>query len=122
MTATNTASDSVMDALRRGMEGRDAALLADLYANDAELRVVDKTHPPSAPLELRGRAAIAKMLNDVCSREMTHRIEQTVVGADRLAFTEACAYPDGVRVLCSSVVELRDGTIARQVNVQAWDE
>jgi ketosteroid isomerase-like protein len=123
MVATSaTPTAAVMDALRRGTEGRDAALLAGLYAEDATLRVVDEAHPPGAPLELRGRPAIAAMLADVCARDMTHRIEQTVVGDGQLAFTEDCVYPDGVRVLCAAVVELRDGKIARQTNVQAWDE
>jgi hypothetical protein len=40
---------------------------------------------------------------------------------DRLAFTQACAYPDGTRVFCSAMIELEQGKIARQTNVQAWD-
>jgi hypothetical protein len=53
---------------------------------------------------------------------MTHTLEQTVFGDNRLAFTEACLYPDGTRVLCSALAELKDGKIDRQTSVQAWDE
>jgi len=41
---------------------------------------------------------------------------------DRLAFTQSCAYPDGLKVYCSAMIELKDGKIARQTMVQAWDE
>jgi hypothetical protein len=53
---------------------------------------------------------------------MTHRLEQLVLGDGSAAFTEACQYPDGTRVLCAALLELRDGKIARKVGVQAWDE
>ena len=52
---------------------------------------------------------------------MTHRVEMQVVGDGGAAFTEACRYPDGTNVLCAAVLELRDGRIARELGVQAWD-
>ena len=112
----------ISDTLRQATEQRNAELLISLYADDAELRVVDRNRMPSSPLLLRGKVAIAEFFKDVCGRDMTHRIEQQVVGDNRLAFLEACDYPDGCHVLCASVVELRAGKIVRQVSVQAWDE
>ncbi len=53
---------------------------------------------------------------------MTHRIENEVVGQDRIAFSEACEYPDGIRVRAAATLDVRDGQIVRQVNVEAWDE
>jgi hypothetical protein len=53
---------------------------------------------------------------------MTHRIEGEVVGDERVAFNEACEYPDGTRVLGATTLEVRDGKIVRQVNVEAWEE
>jgi hypothetical protein len=38
------------------------------------------------------------------------------------AFTVACLYPDGTNVLCATVLELENGSIARQTVVQVWDE
>jgi hypothetical protein len=52
---------------------------------------------------------------------MTHHVEMQVVGHGGAAFTEACRYPDGTNVLCVAVLELREGLIAREVGVQAWD-
>ncbi|MDQ3285138.1 MAG: hypothetical protein M3P92_05450 [Actinomycetota bacterium] len=53
---------------------------------------------------------------------MTHRIENEVVGKDRIAFNEACEYPNGIRVLTAAALDVRNGKIYRQVNVEAWDE
>jgi hypothetical protein len=53
---------------------------------------------------------------------MTHSVENEVVGDNRIAFFEACEYPDGTHVLGAETLELRDGKIVRQVNVEAWDE
>ena len=71
---------------------------------------------------LRGKEEITEYLRDVCSRAMTHHIENEVIGEDRVAFNEACEYPDGTRVLTAMTLDVRDGKVVRQVNVEAWDE
>ena len=109
-------------AIKQAIEGRDGRMLASFYADDAVVRVIDRNNPPSKPREIRGRAAIDQFWDDICSRAMTHKVETTVAEANRLAFTQACAYPDGAMVLCMSTLELKDGMIARQTVVQAWDE
>ncbi len=111
-----------LEAMRRGIEGRDADLLIGLYADDAELRIVNKITPPSSPRELHGKEEITEYLRDVCGRAMTHHIENEVIGGERVAFNEACEYPDGTRVLSATTLEVRDGKVARQVSVEAWDE
>ncbi len=110
------------EALRRAIEQSDFDSLVSLYADDAELYSVNRNTPPSSPEVLRGKEAIAERLEDVCGRDMTHRVENEVVGADRIAYNEMCEYPDGVRVFCAATLEVRGGEIVRQVNVEAWDE
>jgi hypothetical protein len=110
------------EALRRGIEERDASALLGLYAEDAELHVVDRNDQPSKPKIIRGRRAIGEYLADVCGRDMTHTIERLVVGDTGAAFIQVCQYPSGARVLCTAVLDLRDGLIIRQSGVQAWDE
>ena len=71
----------------------------------------------------RGKELIAEHLSDVCGRNITHRIENEVVGKDRIAFNEACEYPDGIRVLTgAATLDVRDGKIYSQVSAEAWDE
>ncbi|MFD9486858.1 nuclear transport factor 2 family protein [Streptomyces sp. NPDC059991] len=110
------------ETLRRGIEGHDAKTLLSLYADDAEIRVVDRNTQPSHPMVMHGQGEISKMLDDVYGREMTHKLEQCVVQGDTVAFTESCEYPDGVRVLANSMMSLKDGKIVEHTLVQAWDE
>ena|SRR5437899_3238041 len=110
------------EALRRGIEDRDASALLSLYSDDAEIRMIDHQTQPSHPKVLHGRSAISDMLADVYGRDMTHKLESVVVDGDHVAFMESCRYPDGVRVLATSVADLRDGRIVDQTSIQAWDE
>ena len=110
------------EALRRGIEDQDASALLSLYADDARMRVVDRNTQPSHPKVMHGREQIRAMLDDVYSRDMTHKLEQCVIQGDQVAFTESCQYADGVRVLATSMMSLRDGKIADQTVLQAWDD
>lgn len=110
------------EALRRAEEQHDLDAMLDLYADDAEIRIINRNTPPSSPYVLRGKEEIAEYLKDVFSRDMKHRVENEVVGENRLAFNVDCEYPDGIRVLAAETAEVRDGKIVRQTEVVAWDE
>lgn len=120
MSQTTKAVDGA--AIKQAIEGRDGRMLAGFYADDAVVRVIDKNNPPSRPREVHGRAAIATFWDDICSRAMTHKIENTIANGNSLSFTQACAYPDGTKVFCAAIVSLKNGRIAEQTLVQAWDE
>jgi ketosteroid isomerase-like protein len=109
-------------ALKRAVEERDAEAQLALYADDAEVRLVDRVNTPRSPRVLRGREEIRDWLEDICARDMTHVVQTPVLGEDALAFIEVCRYPDGTNVLCVTVAELSDRRIVRQVAIQAWDE
>ena len=120
--ATQASGGMDFEALRRAIEERDAETLIGFYADDAEIRAVNKNTTPSSPQVLRGKEDISGYLRGVFGREMTHSVENEVVGDDRIAFFEACEYPDGTRVLGAETLELREGKIVRHVTVEAWDE
>jgi ketosteroid isomerase-like protein len=122
MTEQRVTGKLDFEDLRRAQEQRDLDAMLDLYAEDAEIHIVNRNTPPSSPYVLRGKEAIAEYLRDVFGRDMSHSIENEVVGEDRLAFNVACEYPDGTRVLASENLEVRDGKVVRQVEVVAWDE
>jgi hypothetical protein len=107
--------------LKQAIENREAQTLIGFYADNATIRIIDRDHPPSQPMELNGKTEIARYYDDVCGRAMTHRVDAAVADAQHLAFTQACAYPDGARVFCTAMLDLADGKIVRQVSVQAWD-
>jgi len=50
------------------------------------------------------------------------RIDSGVADGNNLAYTQACAYPDGTKVFCAAMLELKDGKVIRQTAVQVWDE
>ena len=109
-------------AIKQAIETRDGRMLAGFYADHAVTRVIDRNNPPSRPREIKGKAAITAFWADICGRAMTHRVDVSIAEGDKLAFTQACAYPDGARVFCASIVRLEDGLISDQTIVQAWDE
>ena len=53
------------EELRRAEEQRDLDAMLDLYADDAEVRIVNRVTPPSSPYVLRGKQEIAEYLRDV---------------------------------------------------------
>jgi ketosteroid isomerase-like protein len=124
MSTLQTAPGFDTETLRRGVEERDAAALRGLYAPDAVMTLVDRRDQPSRPRTLNGAAEIAAYLDDISGRDMEHTLERVLVDAtgEHAAYLEACRYPDGVRVLCATVLDLRDGRIIRQSCVSAWDE
>ena len=120
MTEQKTGFD--YEALRRAVEARDAETLLGFYAEEAEIKAISKDARPGSPRVVSGKDAVEEYLRDVYSRDMTHHLEDEVLGEERVAFHEACRYADGTRVYAAVMLELRDGKIQRQTNVEAWDE
>jgi hypothetical protein len=117
---TDTAN--ACETLKRAIITRDADLAASVYAQDAELVVINRNYPPSRPLILRGYPAALDLWRDICGKEMTHSITATVIGQDGFAIRESCAYADGGRVVGHVIAELRNGLIVRHLSVDCWDE
>jgi ketosteroid isomerase-like protein len=122
VTEQKSTSAFDFEVLRQAIENLDANRLVSLYADDAEMLTVNRYTTPSSPKVLKGKEEIAEHLRDVCGRAMTHRVENEVIGENRVAFNEACEYPDGTRVLAAMTLEVRNGKVVHQVNVEAWDE
>jgi ketosteroid isomerase-like protein len=109
-------------ALRAAIENGDADSLIGMYADDAEVKVMDKLHQPSHPLVFHGKDEVAGYWQDVCGRAMSHTVERIARDGDTVAYSEACRYPDGTRVQCLAFLDIKDGKIVRQFGIQTWDE
>src|SRR5471030_2596910 len=92
---TGAEEEAVLEAIRSGYKDRDAALLTSVYDDNAEYTIVNRNNPPAKRLVLRGREAIRRMFEDMCSREMTHQFANTMVGEGAIAYSTLCQYPDG---------------------------
>ena len=120
MSTTTTTFDLARFA--RAAEERDAATQLSMYGPDATVTIVDRITQPGSPRVLHTHDAIKDWLEDICGRDMTHKVTHRVNGEDGAAFTLACRYPDGTQVLCASVIELEGGQVSDQAVVQVWDE
>ena len=122
MTQQNSDRGLDLETLCLGIESSDPDLLLSFYADDARLSIVNTDTPHAPPFELHGKGEIAKHLRATFGQEASHRVEQdAAVSEDRVTFREACEYSDGGRVWVETTLELRDGKIARQVDVVESD-
>jgi hypothetical protein len=106
---TSTTSAAGIAGLTTAIESRDA---------DA---ILGCDHPPTAPAVYRGRDEIGAYYRDVCGRNIQHEVRDAVSTESGLGFAQHCRYPDGARVVCTTVASLQDGRIDRQTAVQVWD-
>ena len=119
MTTTGTTFD--LAALGRTVQERDAAGQLAFYADDAVVEIVDREHPPSAPLRYSGLDAIREYVEDLSSRDMTHSVQHALSDGETASLWIDCQYPNGTRVRCAGAIEVREGKIARLDVVQEWD-
>ena len=117
----STKHADAIDIINQAHHRREPNELLDLLADDAELVQYDMDRL-SEPRTLSGRAEIEPMMRDVFGRDMVHEVGEFVVGEDRISYMVFCEYPDGKRVVGSTVCDLRDGRIVRIVNHVSWDE
>jgi hypothetical protein len=84
--------------------------------------LLDRDHPPSAPLTLSGREAIHAYYRDVCGRNIQHTVPVLIQAGNGFAFQQECRYVDGgSRVVCLAVATVVDGLISHQTGSQTWD-
>lgn len=119
-TQTDTPFD--IDRYTQAVETADIDAIMTQYSDDAEMEMFDRRTPPSTPTVLHGKDEIDASLREVFSLEMTHEVLQCVADSEHVAYTERCTYPDGNKVMSMTMLDLRDGRIAHQSMVQAWDE
>ena len=119
MTArTQTRLD--FDVLKRRMESWDVEALLALYADDFEQVEMDDATPPAAP-RVRHKNDFAGMFQHCHDAAVRITLDNPVIDGDRLACTITCHLDDDRRVVANSIMELRDGQITRQFDVQARD-
>ena len=119
---TPTAARFELARFSRALEERDGETQIAMYAPDAVVTIVDRMTQPGSPRMLSGVDQIRSWIEDVSHRDMTHRVVRSVSDDHAGALAEECRYADGTNVLCTTVFELEDGSIARQTVAQVWDE
>jgi ketosteroid isomerase-like protein len=120
---TDRASTQAFDfaAFRTAFEAKDVPVWLAFYAPDAEWIEYRHNAPPRSPNVMRGHEQIGAFLRGVAGLGVQLAIADEVIGGDRIAFAVTATLPDGRRVIEHVLLHLRDGLIARQVDVEAWD-
>ena len=100
-----------LDGLSHAIGARDARYQLALYADAAEVEIVDADHP-AVPLQvLHGKADIATWLDSRSSGEVRHEVRDAVAQHDRVRFTEECWYPDGTDLRYECRADVQRGQI-----------
>jgi ketosteroid isomerase-like protein len=109
--STQTTFD--LSGLSKAIQSGDCRYQLALFADDAEVKIVDGTQP-TAPLGvLRGKPAIEKWLATMSSRAAQFRVRDAIASRDRVHYTEECRYRDGSELLFEYSAEVRRGQISR---------
>jgi hypothetical protein len=110
------------NTLKTAVETRDVEKLLPLYGPDATVMVVNKHTTPSRPYQTESRSELETYFGDVCARDITHDVGNEVIGANRVAYTEMCEYPEGSKVFTANYLDIDDGVIVKHTIVETWDE
>jgi ketosteroid isomerase-like protein len=110
-----------IDALKRGYEEWDLDALLGLYADEVELVQIDRDNPPSSPRTRHGKDMFRGMFEHCAAAGVKATVENVVAGGDRAAATITCEFPGGRKVVANSALELEDGQIVRELDVQSGD-
>jgi hypothetical protein len=106
--------------LKRSFESWDLETLLALYAEDVEQIEMDDVTPPRDP-RIRHKDDLRQIFENGCRAGVKITVDNGVVGDDRAACTFTCSFDDGRRIVANSILDLRDGQIVRQFDVQARD-
>jgi len=107
--STQTSFD--LPGLSRAIQSQDRRYQLALYADNAELEILDGNHL-GAPLQvLHGKPEIAKWLDAMSSRAVSYKVRDAVGGPAGVKFIEECVYPDGNTLVFECTAEVSRGQI-----------
>jgi hypothetical protein len=99
------------------IESGDTSHQLALYADCAEMQIIDPDRPVHAPQVLRGRPAIAAWIGGVYSRHEIHRVVDFTADSESLVLIEECQGPGGARFRFARSVQVSGGQITRETAV-----
>jgi len=103
-----------LDGFSHAIGSRDARYQLALYADNAEVEIVDADHP-EVPLQvLRGKSDIREWLDSMSSGAVRYEVKDAVAHQHGLRFTEECRYPDGTDLRYECRAEVYRGQITHE--------
>jgi hypothetical protein len=106
--------------LKQSFESWDLETLMGLYHEDLEQIEMDEVTPPAAPRR-RTKDDLRTIFTRASGAGVKITVDNGIVDGDRAACTFTCHFDNGRRVVANAILDLRDGQIVRQFDVQARD-
>jgi SnoaL-like domain len=106
--------------LKQSFETWDLETLRELYADDLEQVEMDEVTPPANP-RTRTKEELLTIFTRASGAGVKITVDSGIVDGDRAACTFTCHFDNGRCVVANSILDLRDGQIVRQFDVQARD-
>jgi hypothetical protein len=103
-----------LDGLSRAIESGNAGYQLALYANDAEVQIIDSNDPGCCPQVLHGKDAIGTWINDMLAQCVRPTVTHPVLACDHLALVEELHTPDGTNLLYECTAEVHGGQIIKE--------
>ena len=116
-TAMSTRLGFDLDGLRRAIESGDAPYRTALYADTAELRIVDSDQPAQPPQILHGRSAIAGWIESMYGADDTHRVLESAADGEQIRVVEVRETTDGLHLVYATAAEVDRGQIIRETAI-----
>ena len=121
MTAAGGERPFDFEAYAAAVEGKDAAAWAEFFVEDAVWLEYRGRNPPRSPNVIAGRTAIREFLEQVAAAPFRLEVSHPVVSPERAAYRAWITFADDRQIIEHVILELADGRIVRQVDVEAWD-
>jgi hypothetical protein len=109
--STQTTFD--LSGLSRAIQSGNCRYQLALFADDAEVKIVDTAQPTEPLGVLRGKPEIQKWLDTMSSRAAEFRVRDAMASPGRVHYTEECRYRDGTELLLECSAEVCRGQISR---------
>ncbi len=108
-------------AYAAAVERKDVPAWSGFFAEDAEWYEYRERNPPRSPNVMRGLGQIRSFLEGVAASPVELSISHEVIGPSRAAYRLTVCFEDGRRIIEHIILELADGQITSEVDVEAWD-
>jgi hypothetical protein len=110
-----------LEAYREAVESKDVHRWASFFHDNALWLEYRHTDPPACPNRMIGRSEITAFLEQVAVWPIRLTVERIFRSYDQVAYRMWVDRPDGRRIIEHAMLELDDGRIRQQIEVEAWD-
>ncbi len=102
-----------LDGLSYAVGAQNAGYQLALYADDAQVEIVDAENPAVPIRVLRGKNDIREWLDSMSSGAVRYQVTDAEAHQHQLRFTEECRFPDGSDLRYECRAEVYRGRITR---------